>query len=1011
MTAVYENGDPKCLVAILSNHGFFYQKLGIEKYRLSLEEFLNPIEYELLRANASESEYLNLADVIGKAISNPVLENLLVKKLTAAEAELVSTGMLYYPAIEQPNYSTPLESHQDATRYELAIKGMTDGIWDWNILTDEVKYSKQWKRMLGYAEHELENKLHTWQRLMHPDDAEKTTQIVQNYLTKQTPYLYHLTRFLHKNGSYRLIVCRGYMELDKDGTPVRMVGSHTDVTQIAGMEQKLQQQKEFLELAITASNEGIWDWNLVNDKIYFSPRWKSMFGYDDDEISNTHETWESLIFEDDYSAAMKLLEELKNGKRNSYETILKFKHKQGHVVVVKSKALKVCDKNGKAIRLVGSHSDITDFINVQNQLLTSEEKYRSIIENMDLGMMHVDNEDVIMDVSNKFSELTGFRKSELLGKKASFLLVSNEDKVSTIEVIRDRLKRQSSVYERLLRCKDGTQKWVLISGTPEIDKNGNVIGSIGIHLDITERKQTELALVNSKLLAEENSKSREKLLAKVSHEMRTPMQAFMGFINYLDSKDLPTEVKVFSTEIKLAMGSLNSLVNDLLDMNTLQQGRLKLVNKPIKMHTAFDNLINYYKRLIPKNKNVTLSYTIAPDFPRIISIDPFRIQQIAGNLLSNAIKYTDHGSINCKVNWKQDTGKSGYIFFKISDTGIGIPREQHNNIFNEFYQLGTTGNTASHDGVGLGLSIVKQLVDAFKGMIYLDSQVNEGTTFTVVIPAEVIEDNLGERVQENNTAANQNTAQIRVLIAEDNTIIRRLIATYLIDKKFYVDTAMNGKEAVDFFSKYDYDFVLLDINMPVMNGYEAARAIRTAIDNRNHLTNTKIVALSASVIPSENERKRLRKFDDFIQKPVELPWLAQYLLDNVSKNSLNQLDNLPNQKVNDQPDQFLQDPELSEELKLNIAKMLVKDLEKEVSKISEFTVQQEIDKLLYTLHSFKSSAGILRLSYTLNLIELIEHDLEENATITAKTQANIAELNENILSTRNFLIEKLAYAK
>jgi PAS domain S-box-containing protein len=1011
MIAFYESGPQNCLVAIWYKNNLFYQKLGIEKYRLSLEEILKPEECELLLKNTSELEYKKVTDLIAQTNHNPILENLLAKKLTNAEAELVSTGMLYSTSIEQQKNTDLLETQKNATRYELAIKGMNDGIWDWNILTNEVYYSLQWKKILGFEDHELENKLHTWQRLMHPDDAEKTTATVKKYLAKQTPYLYHLTRFLHKNGSYRLIVCRGYMELDKDGTPVRMVGSHTDVTQISSMEDKLQQQKELFELAVTASNEGIWDWNLGNDKIYFSPRWKSMFGYNDNELSNTHETWKELIFEDDYNTALKLVEELRNGKRNSFETIQKFKHKEGHVVVVKSKAIKVCDKNGKAIRLVGSHSDITDFINVQNQLLTSEEKYRSIIENMDLGMLHVDNEDVIVDVSNKFSELTGYRKCELLGKKASNLLVSHEDVLSTNELINDRLKKQSSVYERLLRCNDGTQKWVLISGTPEIDKDGNVIGSIGIHLDITERKQTELALVNSKLLAEENSKSREKLLAKVSHEMRTPMQAFMGFINYLDSKDLSADVKVFSTEIKLAIGSLNSLVNDLLDMNTMQQGRLKLVPKPIKMHTAFDNLINYYKRLIPKNKSVTLSYTIAPNFPKLISIDPFRIQQIAGNLLSNAIKYTDHGSIDCKVSWKPTSGKSGYIFFKITDTGIGIPREQHENIFNEFYQLGAAGNTASHDGVGLGLSIVKQLVDAFKGEIYLESQVNEGTTFTVVIPSEIIEDNLGERVQENNTATNKNNSEIRVLIAEDNTIIRRLIATYLIDKKFYVDTAMNGKEAVEFFSKYDYDFVLLDINMPVMNGYEAAEAIRAAIDNGNHLTNTKIVALSASVIPSENERKRLRKFDDFIQKPVELPWLAQYLLDNVSKNSFNQLDNLPNQKVNDQPEQFLQDPELSEELKLNIAKMLVKELEKEVSKISELTLQQEIDKLLYTLHSFKSSAGILRLNYTLNLIELIEHDLEENSTITAKTKANIAQLIENILSTRNFLIEKLAYAE
>ncbi len=631
MIGLYEIGHSNNLVAIISENVFLYQRLGIEKYRLSLEGILKTQELDVLYAKCCVNEHIKLNKLIGDTVNNPMLEKISVKKLTSAEEELVNIGILNATTLEQQNNLILHQTQKHATRYELALKGMNDGIWDWDILTNEVYYSLQWKNMLGFADHELENNLQTWQKLMHPDDAEKTTTIVNSFLAKQAPYLYHVTRFLHKNGTYRTIVCRGYMELDEGGTPVRMVGSHTDVTEFALMEQKLQQQKELFELAVTASNEGIWDWNLEKEKIYFSPRWKSMLGYNEDELSNTLETWESLIFQDDYKAALKLIEELKSGMRESFETTQKFKHKLGHIVFVRSKAIKVCDKKGKVIRLVGSHSDISDFVNSQNQLLVSEERYRSIIENMDLGMLHVDNNDVIVGVFNKFSELTGYTKSELLGKKASNLLVSQEDVVSTNEIIKDRLKKQSSVYERLLRCKDGTKKWVLISGTPEIDKDGNVIGSIGIHLDITERKNTEMALVKAKLLAEENSKSREKLLAKVSHEMRTPMQAFMGFINYLDSKNLSSDIKAFSGEIKLAIESLNSLVNDLLDMNTIHQGRLKLIPRPIKMHTAFDNLINYYTRLIPKNKNIILSYIVAW-FPNI-SIDPFRVQQIAGNLL------------------------------------------------------------------------------------------------------------------------------------------------------------------------------------------------------------------------------------------------------------------------------------------------------------------------------------------------------------------------------------------
>jgi CheY-like chemotaxis protein/anti-sigma regulatory factor (Ser/Thr protein kinase) len=406
-----------------------------------------------------------------------------------------------------------------------------------------------------------------------------------------------------------------------------------------------------------------------------------------------------------------------------------------------------------------------------------------------------------------------------------------------------------------------------------------------------------------------------------------------------------------------------------------------------------------------------ITYNISPDFPPVISIDPFRLQQIAGNLLNNAIKYTERGSINCKVEWKTTNKNDGYIIFKIQDTGIGIPKEQHDNIFNEFYQLGAKGNTASHDGVGLGLSIVKQLVDAFNGKIHLESQVGQGTTFTVIIPAMILEDKVGNLFHEDPTITNQNISEIRVLIAEDNTIIRRLIATYLINKKFHIDTAVNGKEAVEYFTKYNYDFVLLDINMPVMNGYDAAKAIRTAIEKTDHLTNTKIIALSASVVVSEEEKKRLQNFDDFILKPVELPWLVKYLQDDFFKNLKKQNNNSQNALLEDKPREFLDDPELSNDLKMKIVIMLVKELEKETLKISEFTQKSDITNIMYQLHHLKSSAGILRLNKTLNTIELIESDLKADATITAQTLVNINKLNERILSTRNFLIQNTHYVK
>lgn len=1011
MLALLENNTPEIVIAIFSEESMYYSKLGIEKYRLELQAVENIKRQIVTRLPKDDYQPHKLLELLETASVEHQFQDWIVKRLSAFETQLISTCQSSKVKENKSLLNEFEDNNKLASRYDLALKGMNDGIWDWDIPTDEVYYSPQWKKMLGYEDHELENKLQTWHSLMHPEDAVHTVEIVKNYLNKKTPSLYHLTRFLHKDGTYRNIVCRGYMQLDENGTPIRMVGSHTDISEVTRMGLKLKQQKELFELAIKASNEGIWDWNLENNDIYFSPRWKSMFGYTDEELPNSLDTWRKLILKEDQVAALKQVDEIINTDRTFFEIIQRFIHKDGHIVFVKSRAIKVKNNEDKVYRLVGSHADISDYMNAQTLLLRSEEKYRGIIENMNLGLLHVDNDDVIIDVFDKFCSLTGYSKHELLGKKASQLLAGEEDGININDLLKARKRKESSTYERLIRCKDGSKKWLLISGTPEIDKNGKVVGSIGIHLDITERKQMELALLGAKQLAENYSKSREKLLARVSHEMRTPMQAFFAFVNYLETQQLSQELSEYIHEVKIAMQSLNSLVNDLLDMNSIQMGKLTLIPKTVGVRKAMENLINYYRRLVPTNKNIKIEYSVSDNLPDSLIVDPFRVQQILGNLISNAIKYTDHGSITCKVNWKKNSNNGGIVIVKISDTGIGIPKEQLDWIFQEFFQVRKESNMSRPDGVGLGLAIVKQLIDLMRGEINVESQLNFGTTFTVFIPTKIACHKSNLENKPSDYLDQKSPQHIRVLIAEDNIIIRRLISMYLIDNNFYVDAVVNGFEAVKLFSNQDYDFVLMDINMPITNGYEAAREMREIIKISKPFSNTRIVALSASVVYNEEENKRLIDFDDFLQKPLDLQALIKYLQRNYKEKEMLHINSgisvaLP-EKLVDTPEDFFSDLELDSEFKENMIPMLVKELEKDAKAIRKHIAEENIEQLKYTLHLFKSTAGILRLKETIHLINLAEERLKTNLHIDDDCLLWLNTITYNIITAKNRLLNRL----
>lgn len=277
---------------------------------------------------------------------------------------------------------------QSESRLQLALEGSGDGFWDLNIRTGDLYLSPRWCRMLGYAPPELADHISTWEQLIHPEDLPWVQRRLQTHLADPTvPYQFDY-RLRTKTGDWKWIANYGkVVAWDETGKPIRMAGTHRDISDRKQAEAKLQQTKEQLELAFQASHDGFWDWNLVTGEIYFSPRWKEMLGYADHELPNSLDAWELVIFEEDRIAAMQLIEDYNTGKLDRFLTTQRFHHKNGSTVYVLSRAIHLQDEQGHVVRMIGAHSDITETIKIQEALQTSEMQLSGVLDSSLDGIM------------------------------------------------------------------------------------------------------------------------------------------------------------------------------------------------------------------------------------------------------------------------------------------------------------------------------------------------------------------------------------------------------------------------------------------------------------------------------------------------------------------------------------------------------------------------------------------------------------------------------------------------
>lgn len=517
----------------------------------------------------------------------------------------------------------------------------------------------------------------------------------------------------------------------------------------------------------------------------------------------------------------------------------------------------------------------------EEELRISEEKYRLIFENAPQGIFQCRPDGRLLTANTAFVHILGYRSPREAIKRTTdigekiYIEPGKKKKQGFVHI----MKKHGSVknFEFKARRKDDTIIDVSVYAHEVRDENSKLLYYEGILEDVTEKKQAEQLKI-AKEAAEAANQAKSRFLANMSHEIRTPMNAILGFSELLEEQVQDEQQKNYLSVIKTSGKTLLGLINQILDLSKIEAGKIELQYNAVCVRSIL-NEIKYLFSQKAREKALDLFVEIDPSLPEGVLLDEFRLKEILFNLVGNAVKFTEKGFVKfgAEVRYNKDGNDNGSLdlIFTVQDTGIGIPKNQQKFIFEPFKQI-KGQDIAKYGGTGLGLSITKHLVDRMGGTISLRSQVGKGTTFSVVFKNVELAIAV-ERItpSQKNNIDNIAFEKALILIVDDIESNRAIIKGFLSNvPAFALMEADNGKEAVEIAGKYLPNVILMDLRMPVMDGYEAARLLKA----NEELRAIPVIALTASAMKQQEQLGRDAGCDGYLRKPVSKTELITELM-------------------------------------------------------------------------------------------------------------------------------------
>jgi PAS domain S-box-containing protein len=641
-------------------------------------------------------------------------------------------------------------------------------------------------------------------------------------------------------------------------------------------EQSLRKSEERFRLSMDATMDGLWDWDIRSGDVYFSPWYRKMLGYTEAEFPSHVDSWKRIIHPDDKEFVLKINDDCIQGRLQDFEIEYRLVANNGEWkwLLGRGKAVKR-DGQGKALRMLGTHTDITARKIVEQALKESEEHYRILFESTQSPILLYDPEDdCFVNANPAATAMYGYSQEEFkkIGKAdISVELGQTEDALKRLL----RSNEKTHIVRQKHKRKSGEIFIVNMTSNP-VHLKGKLYYSTIIQ-DVSAQVERERNLLEAKEAAEEASKIKSEFLANMSHEIRTPMNGVLGMLQLLQTTNIDKEQREYILTAIQSSKRLTRLLSDILDLSKVEANRLTIQSAPLDLAEVIEQTCELFKPTAQQTQ-IEFRCKIDPKIPSRLHGDAARLQQVLTNIIGNAFKFTKQGRISVEVDRLDTSDQSqARVLFSVTDTGIGISDDKAAQLFQPFSQL-NTGYRRDYQGAGLGLSICKRLVELMGGSISMEGKPGQGTTVHFSVTFSMDEP---LPAPENTIQAPSERKTLRILLAEDD-FVNRLCTTKLLEKHGHAVIAVeDGQEALSQLKDGDFDVVLMDIQMPIMDGMEATTAIRNGFAGKSN-DNIPIIAMTAYAMAGEKEKFLAAGMSGYVAKPVDVRRILQVVAETLA---------------------------------------------------------------------------------------------------------------------------------
>jgi len=649
---------------------------------------------------------------------------------------------------------------------------------------------------------------------------------------------------------------------DRNGELTHYIGVQTEVTELKRAEDELRK----LTRAVEQSPSSVVITDIEGNIEYVNPVFTTLTGYRFEEVVGKKP---SLLKSgekspEEYAAMWKTI-----SAGNVWRGEFHNKKKNGDLYWEYASISPVLDKEGKVTNYIAVKEDITERKRIEEQLRSVSTMQKAILDSANFSIISTDAKGIIRTFNAGSERLLGYSAREMIGNETPLKIHDPEEVKKRARELSPDMKPGFEVFvakaamgmpeerEWTYIRKDGSRFPVLLSVTALLDKSGNITGYLGIGSDITHRKLAEEAMARAKEAAEAANKAKSEFLATMSHEIRTPMNAIIGMADLLGETTLSAEQSKYVGIFKSAGETLLNLINDILDLSKIESGHITLEKTDFDLYDVVEKATDILA-VRAHEKGIELVYDIHPDVPRYLVGDPVRLRQVI-------LKFTDNGEVALEV--RKESSDAGTLLFSIRDTGIGIPEDKVNKIFEKFTQADSS-TTRKYGGTGLGLAISKRLVKLMGGRIWVTSAVGAGSTFYFTAGFQLQVEKLKAEPVVAPVPEREVLRPLRILLVDDSEDNRLLIRSFLKKTPYVIDTANNGLAAVEQYKTAPYDLILMDIQMPVMDGYAATKEIRDW-ERSNKREPTPVLALTAYALQEEIRKSYDAGCSGHLTKPIK----------------------------------------------------------------------------------------------------------------------------------------------